>query len=171
MLRRIFSATFLVDMTATFLHIGMQILFCTPNLGNLDNFSYGMRKWQEIRTGQPRPGNRAACSFEGNCIFRKCVKASWFRGMSCRCPHMVLAGLQTCWRIKFCRCRKNCTGSVASLGRHFCSTSHSSCGITRHRVQRFAAPLIREKLRADNHNIRFSWSQSTCRKSMSKHIA
>jgi hypothetical protein len=32
----------------------------------------------------------------------------------------------------------------------FCSTSYSSCGITRHRVQWLAVPLIREKWRSDN---------------------
>ena len=32
----------------------------------------------------------------------------------------------------------------------FCSTSYSSCGITRHRVQWLSLPLIREKWRSDN---------------------
>ena len=49
------------------------------------------------KSTQGRPGNRAVCFFDGNCKFRTCVKANWFRGMSYRCPHMALARLQTGW--------------------------------------------------------------------------
>jgi len=118
MLRRNFPTFFYLIWQQLFYILVCIFIFCIPNLGNLDNFSYGLRKWQEICTGQPRPGKRAACLFEGNCILRKCVKASWFRNMSSPCPHMVLAGFQTGWRIQFCRCRKNFTGNVAGVSFH-----------------------------------------------------